>query len=74
MASSLAQTAIAFLIDLAEQGEIDPWDVKVIEVIDRFLHTLRSQADSLDNSGRNPYENNLSESGQAFFMPQCWCC
>ncbi len=66
MASSLAQTAIAFLIDLAERGEIDPWDVKVIEVIDRFLHSLKNQADSLAEQGRTPYEANLSESGQAF--------
>jgi segregation and condensation protein A len=64
--SSLAQTAIAFLIDLAERGEIDPWDVKVIDVIDRFLHSLKEQAESLASQGRTPYEANLSESGQAF--------
>lgn len=64
MAFSLAQNAIAFLIDLAEQGEIDPWDVKVIEVIDRFL----SQLNPHDNPGgsRAAYESDLSESGQAF--------
>lgn len=65
MAFSLAQTAIAFLIDLAEKGEIDPWDVKVIEVMDRFLHTLRSQQPQ-SHHGRSPYEASLSESGQAF--------
>ncbi|MGL5033558.1 MAG: segregation/condensation protein A, partial [Microcystaceae cyanobacterium] len=32
-----ASEAIATLIDLAEQGHINPWDVSVIEVIDRFL-------------------------------------
>ncbi|MBD2461672.1 segregation/condensation protein A [Oscillatoria sp. FACHB-1407] len=64
MALSLAQNAIALLIDLAERGEIDPWDVKVIEVIDRFL----SQLNPLHNveAGRAPYEADLSESGQAF--------
>lgn len=61
MTLSLAQDAIAFLIDLAERGEIDPWDVKVIEVIDRFLSTLAPL-----NSGREPYETTLSQSGQAF--------
>jgi segregation and condensation protein A len=66
MASSLAQTAIAFLIDLAERGEIDPWDVKVIDVIDRFLQSLKAQAETLADQGRTPYEANLSESGQAF--------
>ena len=61
MTLSLAQDAIAFLIDLAERGEIDPWDVKVIEVIDRFLSTLAPL-----NSGRELYEATLSQSGQAF--------
>ncbi|XGV98828.1 MAG: segregation/condensation protein A [Leptolyngbya sp. BL-A-14] len=61
MPLSLAQDAIAFLIDLAERGEIDPWDVKVIEVIDRFLGTLTPAS-----SGREPYEATLSQSGQAF--------
>lgn len=66
MSSSLAQTAIAFLIDLADQGEIDPWDVKVIDVIDRFLSLLKTQAETLASQGRTPYEANLSESGQGF--------
>ncbi len=56
MAVSLAEEAIAFLLDLAEQGEIDPWDVQVIDVIDRFLSQLAPQANTRD----------LSESGQAF--------
>ncbi|NER80110.1 MAG: segregation/condensation protein A [Leptolyngbya sp. SIO1D8] len=57
---------MAFLIDLAEQGEIDPWDVKVIDVIDRFLKTLKTEPTALPVSGRSPYEASLSESGQAF--------
>ena len=66
MTLSLAQNAIAFLIDLAERGEIDPWDVKVIEVIDRFLSSLPSLPKENNESGRSPYETSLSESGQAF--------
>ncbi|MEM9819174.1 MAG: segregation/condensation protein A [Cyanobacteria bacterium P01_D01_bin.6] len=66
MALSLAQNAIAFLIDLAEKGEIDPWDVKVIEVIDRFLKTLQTAPKTQETHGRSPYEASLSESGQAF--------
>ncbi len=66
MSSSLAETAIAFLIDLAERDELDPWDVSVIDVIDRFLNSLKAQAESLAAQGRTPYEANLSESGQAF--------
>ncbi|QZZ20313.1 segregation/condensation protein A [Leptothermofonsia sichuanensis E412] len=61
MTLSLAQDAIAFLIDLAERGEIDPWDVKVIDVIDRFLSELTPQ-----NVAGKPYEATLSQSGQAF--------
>lgn len=56
MAVSLAEEAIAFLLDLAEQGEIDPWDVQVIDVVDRFLTQLSPKANTQD----------LSESGQAF--------
>ena len=56
MAASLAEEAIALLIDLAERGEIDPWDVQVIDVIDRFLAKLSPSATTRD----------LSESGQAF--------
>lgn len=55
MATSFAQNAIAVLIDLAQQGEIDPWDVQVVEVFDRFLSELALTDPS-----------NLSHSGQAF--------
>ncbi|WOB42316.1 segregation/condensation protein A [Thermoleptolyngbya oregonensis NK1-22] len=64
MALSLAQNAIALLIDLSERGEIDPWDVKVIDVIDRFLSQLKPL--QAVEAGRAPYEADLSESGQAF--------
>ncbi|MBW4519014.1 MAG: segregation/condensation protein A [Scytolyngbya sp. HA4215-MV1] len=62
MTLSLAQDAISLLIDLAERGEIDPWDVKVIDVIDRFLRELAP----FNAKGREHYEANLSQSGQAF--------
>ena len=53
---------IALLIDLAKRGEIDPWDVQVIEVIDRYLSQLAPQNDG------SPSQNftELSQSGQAF--------
>lgn len=67
MTLSLAQNAIALLIDLAERGEIDPWDVQVVEVIDRFLSKLKPvlEVPSLE-AGRAPYEADLLQSGQAF--------
>jgi segregation and condensation protein A len=62
MTQSLARDAVAFLIDLAEKGEVDPWDVKVIDVIDRFL----AQLNPFVSTERTQYEANLSQSGQAF--------
>ncbi|MEL7036858.1 MAG: segregation/condensation protein A [Cyanobacteria bacterium J06592_8] len=53
---------IALLIDLAKRGEIDPWDVQVIEVIDRYLSQLTPEHNS--SPGQNFTE--LSQSGQAF--------
>jgi segregation and condensation protein A len=59
---TLAQMGIAMLIDLAQRGEIDPWDVKVIDAIDIHLSKLPLQADaSLAHK-----QANLSQSGQAF--------
>ena len=55
MKGSLAQDAISLLIDLAQRGEIDPWDVQVVDVLDRFLSELSFQ-DACE----------LSSSGQAF--------
>lgn len=40
ISESVTKDAIALLIDLAERGEIDPWDVQVIDVVDRFLSRL----------------------------------
>ncbi len=55
MASSFADTAIAVLIDLAERGEIDPWDVQVVDVFDRCLQELATG-----------HYQDLHHSGQAF--------
>lgn len=55
-------SAISLLIDLAERGEIDPWDVQVIQVIDLVL----SQLAALNDTRSGSYEADLSQSGQAF--------
>jgi segregation and condensation protein A len=57
---SPASKAIALLIDLAQKGEIDPWDVQVIEVIDRFLDELGL----LNNSVIDHQNTDLAQSGQ----------
>ncbi len=54
--------AIAVLLDLAQRGEIDPWDVQVIEVIDRYLSKLTLPG----NSEPGTQEADLPQSGQAF--------
>jgi segregation and condensation protein A len=59
---TLAQMGIAMLIDLAQRGEIDPWDVKVIDAIDLHLSKLPLQA----NQTLAHKQANLSQSGQAF--------
>ncbi|MGB0563313.1 MAG: segregation/condensation protein A [Spirulinaceae cyanobacterium] len=64
MTLQLAEEAIAVLHDLASRGEIDPWDVQVIEVIDRYLSQLplnmaTTQPNDADSS-------HLPQSGQAF--------
>ncbi|WP_310427610.1 ScpA family protein [Chamaesiphon sp. VAR_48_metabat_135_sub] len=59
---TLAQMGIAMLIDLAQRGEINPWDVKVIDAIDLHLSKLPLQA----NASLAHKQANLSQSGQAF--------
>ncbi len=62
MTGTPAREAIALLIDLAQRGEINPWDVQVIEVIDRYLSELALGNDA--EPGRR--DADLSQSGQAF--------
>jgi segregation and condensation protein A len=62
MTGTPATEAIALLIDLAQRGEINPWDVQVIDVIDRYLSTL-----ALSDEGEyRRHDAELSQSGQAF--------
>lgn len=58
-ASELLET-ITILIQQAQQGEIDPWDVQVVEVIDHFLELMVTEAT------KRGQEADLSQSGQAF--------
>ena len=67
MAERGARLAISLLQDAAERGEIDPWDVDVIAVIDGFLdqlhqrialHRIAAQGGSL--------EQDLADTSEAF--------
>ena len=60
--SESVEGAIAVLLDLAQRGEIDPWDVQVIEVIDRYLSKLALSG----NPEPGTQEADLPQSGQAF--------
>ncbi|MBO1352164.1 MAG: segregation/condensation protein A [Hormoscilla sp. GUM202] len=57
------EIGIALLIDMAQRGEIDPWDVQVIDVIDRVLSQLRAPN---SNDDTTTVEAELSQSGQVF--------
>ncbi|MGL6134430.1 MAG: segregation/condensation protein A [Prochlorococcaceae cyanobacterium] len=64
--------AIRLLQDAAERGEIDPWDVDVIAVVDGFLDQLRQRiaAPRLVTAARpgqgGSYEQDLADSSEAF--------
>lgn len=67
-----ARLAIRLLQDAAERGELDPWDVDVIAVVDGFLDQLRQRieipkqiAAALDRCGGS-YERDLADSSEAF--------
>jgi segregation and condensation protein A len=73
VADAGARLAIRLLQDAAERGELDPWDVDVIAVVDGFLDQLRSRmevprlvaAASAAGQGGS-YEQDLAETSEAF--------
>ena len=72
MADSGARLAIRLLQDAAERGEIDPWDVDVIAVVDGFLDQLRTRLElprlvAAATAGRGgSYEQDLADTSEAF--------
>ena len=72
MAEGGARLAIRLLQDAAERGDLDPWDVDVIAVVDGFLDQLRQRievprlvaANSPSRGGS--YEQDLAETSEAF--------
>ncbi len=71
-ADSAARLAIRLLQDAAEKGELDPWDVDVIAVIDGFLDQLRLRIEISNQVAKEiklnggSYEQDLAESSEAF--------
>lgn len=67
-----ARLAIRLLQDAAQRGDLDPWDVDVIAVVDGFLDQLRQRisvprqvAETLRQRGGS-YEQDLADSSEAF--------
>ena len=57
---------IKFLQDAAGRGDLDPWDIDVISVIDSFLEQY-SQSCEKKSISKNSYHKDLSETSEAFF-------
>ncbi|MEB3171349.1 MAG: segregation/condensation protein A [Synechococcaceae cyanobacterium] len=74
MAEAGARLAIRLLQDAAERGDIDPWDVDVIAVIDGFLDQLRQRigvprlvlAEAPGGGQGGSYEQELAQTSEAF--------
>ena len=69
LAEGGARLAIRLLQDAAERGDIDPWDVDVIAVIDGFLDQLRQRivVPRLVPAGfGGSYEQDLADTSEAF--------
>ena len=67
-----ARLAIRLLQDAAQQGDLDPWDVDVIAVVDGFLDQLKQRIEvprqveaALKRRG-GTYERDLADSSEAF--------
>ena len=57
---------IKFLQDAAGKGDLDPWDIDVISVIDSFLEQYTNTLPNSSNNN-NSYQKDLSETSEAFF-------
>lgn len=72
MAEAGARLAIRLLQDAAERGDLDPWDVDVIAVVDGFLDQLRSRIEvprlvaTHDGGHGGSYEQDLAATSEAF--------
>ena len=71
-ADSGARLAIRLLQDAAQRGDIDPWDVDVIPVVDGFLDQLKQRIEIPNKISQHisqhggSYEIDLAQSSEAF--------
>ena len=57
---------IKFLQDAAGKGDLDPWDIDVISVIDSFLEQYTQNVER-NSINQNSFHKDLSETSEAFF-------
>jgi len=57
---------IKFLQDAAGKGDLDPWDIDVISVIDSFLDQYTRTIQKPEHK-HNSYQKDLAETSEAFF-------
>ena len=57
---------IKFLQDAAGKGDLDPWDIDVISVIDSFLEQYSLTFEKSSNT-QVSYHKDLSETSEAFY-------
>ena len=57
---------IKFLQDASGRGDLDPWDIDVISVIDSFLEQF-NQNFQYSSNDKIKYQQDLSETSEAFF-------
>ena len=71
MPNAGARLAIRLLQEAAERGDLDPWDVDVIAVVDGFLDQLRQRIEvprlvALNAGQGGSYEQDLAATSEAF--------
>ncbi len=71
MPNAGARLAIRLLQEAAERGDLDPWDVDVIAVVDGFLDQLRQRIEvprlvALSSGQGGSYEQDLAATSEAF--------
>ncbi len=42
----MAEEPVEILVQMAERGEIDPWNIDIVEVTDRFLSELERRKET----------------------------
>ena len=59
---------IEILVQMAKQGKIDPWNIDIIDVTDKYLtHLFQSKSQNLRLTGRNSLMMNRLTTNRSIF-------